>query len=51
MRAANLRARAALKQASDLLRDNREAIEKCREAATQTGKPARCALEVKPSAR
>lgn len=51
MRTANPRAWAALNEASDLLRDNHEAIEKCREAATQTAKPIRCALEVKPSAR
>lgn len=51
MRTANPRAWDALNEASDLLRDNREAIEKCREAAAQTGKPIRCALEVKPPAR
>jgi hypothetical protein len=51
MRTANPRAWDALKEASDLLRDNREAIEKCREAAAQTGKIIRCALEVQPSAR
>jgi hypothetical protein len=51
MRVDNPRAWVALNEASDLLRENRETIEKCREAATQTGKPIRCALEVKPSAR
>ncbi|MBG0792017.1 hypothetical protein IYY11_00690 [Methylocystis sp. H62] len=51
MRAANPRAWAALNEASDLLRDNRGAIEKCRAAATQTGKPVRCSVEVKLSAR
>ncbi|MBM3552300.1 MAG: hypothetical protein FJX45_11120 [Alphaproteobacteria bacterium] len=51
MRTANPRAWAALNEASDLLRDNREAIEKCREASAQTGKPIRCALEIKPSPR
>jgi hypothetical protein len=48
MRTDNPRAWAALKEVSDLLRDNREAIEKCREAAAQANKPTRCALEVKP---
>jgi hypothetical protein len=51
MRIDNPRAWAALNEASDLLRDNREAIVKCRVAAAQTGKPIRCAVEVKPSAR
>jgi hypothetical protein len=51
MRIANPRAWAALNEASDLFRGNREAIEKCREAAAQTSKPSRCALEMKPSAR
>ncbi|MBG0792963.1 hypothetical protein IYY11_06110 [Methylocystis sp. H62] len=48
MRTANPRAWAALNEASDFLRDNHETIEKCREAATQTGKPIRCDLGVKP---
>ncbi|MFO1125508.1 MAG: DUF6118 family protein [Methylocystis sp.] len=51
LRTANPHAWAALNGASDLLRDNHEAVEKCRAAAAQTGKPVRCALEVKPSAR
>jgi hypothetical protein len=51
LRTANPHAWAALKQASDLLRDNHEAIEKCREAAAQSGKLIQCALKVKPSAR
>jgi hypothetical protein len=48
MRTGNPRAWAAINEASDLLRDNREAIEKCRATTAQTGKPIRCALEVKP---
>jgi hypothetical protein len=51
LRTANPHAWAALKQASDLLRDNHEALDKCREAAAQTSKPVRCALEVKPPGR
>lgn len=48
LRTANPRAWTALKEASDLLRDNHETIEKCRETAAQTSKPVRCVLEVKP---
>jgi hypothetical protein len=51
MRAANPRAWAALNEASDLLHNNHETIEKCREAATQTGKPIRCSVEIKSPGR
>lgn len=51
MQTGDSRAWAAPNEAFDLLRDNREAIVKCREAAMQTGKPVRCSVEAKPSAR
>lgn len=39
----------ALVQASDIARDNREAIEKCHRAAAKAKKPARCTIEIRPA--
>lgn len=48
MRADSPRVWNALVEAADLRRNNREAIERCRKAASATHRPARCTIEVKP---
>jgi hypothetical protein len=47
MRTESPRAWAALNEASDLLRENREAIEKCREASGKAKRPMQCIVSIR----
>lgn len=48
MQAGSPQAWAALNQAAEMLRDNREVIEKCQETAEKTKKATRCAIQIRP---
>lgn len=47
MRADSPRTWNALTNAADMLRDNRNAVEKCRESAARARKPVRCSIEIR----
>lgn len=51
MQAGSPQAWAALVQAADVQRDNRKAIDQCRNAADQAAKSVRCPIEIRPAPR